>query len=52
MKKVIELNGEIAGPKKLGVFGGSSYLYSIFLRFGLIREEDMDEYLSDLDNAQ
>lgn len=50
MKKVIELNGEIAGPKKLGVFGG--YLYSIFLRFGLIREEDMDEYLSDLDNAQ
>lgn len=51
MKKVIELNGEIAGPKKLGVFG-SSYLYSIFLRFGLIREEDMDEYLSDLDNAQ
>ena len=51
VKKVIKLNGEVAGPKKLGVFG-SSYLYSIFLRFGLIREEDMDEYFSDLDDTQ
>lgn len=51
VEKVIELNGEIAGPKKLGVFG-ASYLYSIFLRFGLIREEDMDGHLPNLGNAQ
>ncbi|MCC8156895.1 MAG: hypothetical protein LUE95_03025 [Oscillospiraceae bacterium] len=31
-----ELNGIVSGPKKLGVFG-ASYLYSIFLAFGIIK---------------
>lgn len=43
-KKVLELGGaenglpvEVAGPKKLGVFG-ASYLYPVFIRLGVIRD--------------
>lgn len=34
-EKVLELGGAISGPKKLGTFG-ASYLYPIFIRFGII----------------
>lgn len=34
-RKVLELDGKVSGPKKLGVFG-ASYLYPIFKRFELI----------------
>ena len=32
----LELDGNVSGPKKLGTFG-ASYLYSIFVRFGIIK---------------
>ena len=35
-QKVVELKGNVSGPKKLGVFG-ASYLYPLFIRLGLIR---------------
>lgn len=38
LKETIEMKGNVNGPKKLKVFG-ASYLYSIFLRFGLIKIE-------------
>ena len=34
-KRVLEMNGEVEGPKKLGVFG-ASYLYPVFVRLGVI----------------
>lgn len=34
--KVVELEGEVKGPKVLGTFG-SSYLYPIFVKMGLIK---------------
>lgn len=34
-KQVLELGGMVSGPKKLGTFG-ASYLYPIFIRFGII----------------
>lgn len=37
LKKAMELNGDVSGPKKLGTFG-ASYLYPIFCRIGLIKE--------------
>ena len=50
LKVTLEKNGNISGPKKLGVFGGS-YLYPIFLRFGLIdTERKSNGHLSDMDN--
>ncbi len=39
LMKTVELQGRVSGPKKLKVFG-ASYLYPIFIRFGLIRLED------------
>ncbi len=36
--KALELGTEATGPKKLGCFG-ASYLYSVFLRFGMIPQE-------------
>ncbi len=33
--KVVEMNGDVSGPKKLGVFG-ASYLFPIFLSVGVI----------------
>lgn len=38
LKVMLENKGNISGPKKLGVFG-ASYLYPMFLRFGLINTE-------------
>ncbi len=35
-QKVLELEGIVTGPKKLGVFG-ASYLYPVFIRIGVIR---------------
>ena len=50
LKVTLEKNGSISGPKKIGVFG-ASYLYSMFLRFGLIdAERKRNGYLSDMDN--
>lgn len=50
LKVTLEKNGSISGPKKIRVFG-ASYLYSMFLRFGLIdAERKRNGYLSDMDN--
>lgn len=38
LKETLEMNGKVSGPKKLHVIG-ASYLYAIFLRFGLIKTE-------------
>lgn len=35
--KVVELEGEVKGPKALGTFG-ASYLYPIFIKMGLIKK--------------
>ena len=35
-RKVVELRGDVKGPKVLGTFG-ASYLYPIFVKMGLIR---------------
>ena len=37
-RKALELGGIVTGPKKLGTFG-ASYLYSIFIRLGIIKQE-------------
>lgn len=37
-QKAMELDGAVAGPKKLGTFG-ASYLYPIFVRLGVIRAD-------------
>lgn len=45
LKKVMDVDGKIRGPKELGVYG-ASYLYSMFQRFGLIQiEAFLDEYI-------
>lgn len=50
LKVTLEEKGNISGPKKLEVFG-ASYLYSMFLRFGLIdTERKLNGYLPDMDN--
>lgn len=50
LKVTLEKNGNISGPKKLEAFG-SSYLYPMFLRFGLINtERKWKGYLPDMDN--
>ena len=50
LKVILENNGNISGPKKLGVFG-ASYLYPMFLRFGLIdTERKSNGHLPDMDN--
>lgn len=36
-QKVQEMEGIVKGPRSLGVPGAGSYLYSLFLRFGLIK---------------
>lgn len=35
-RKAMELEGTVAGPKKLGTFG-ASYLYPVFVKLGVIR---------------
>ena len=37
--KALELGGRVVGPKKLGTFG-ASYLYPVFIRLGVIRQEE------------
>lgn len=37
--EVQEREGYVAGPKKIGGVFGASYLYSLMLRFGVIRAE-------------
>ena len=50
LKVTLEEKAKIIGPKKLEVFG-ASYLYSMFLRFGLIdTERKLNGYLPDMDN--
>lgn len=50
LKATLEKNENISGPKKLGVFG-ASYLYPMFLRFGLIdTERKLNGHLPDMDN--
>lgn len=50
LKVILEKKGNIRGPKKLEVFG-ASYLYSMFLRVGLIdTERKLNGHLPDLDN--
>lgn len=50
LKETVKMDGKVSGPKKLNVFG-ASYLYPIFLRFGLIKmEREWDGYLPDMDN--
>lgn len=34
--KSVELNGNVSGPKKLGIFG-ASYLWAVFKRIGIIK---------------
>lgn len=42
-RRVLQMNGEVSGPKKIGTFG-ASYIYAMFLRFGLINGmEQKDE---------
>lgn len=35
--RALELNGMVKGPKKLGQIFGISYIYSILMRFGVIK---------------
>lgn len=37
-RKALELGGNVPGPKKLNCFG-ASYLYPIFVYFGIIKQE-------------
>lgn len=37
--RALELGGTVSGPKKLNVPGAHSYLYPIFVRFGVIKEQ-------------
>lgn len=39
--KAMDLSGNVSGPKKLGTFG-SSYLYPIFIRLGVIKKLDQN----------
>ena len=37
-KKVIKYTGIVKGPRSLEIPGAGSYLYSLFLRFGMIKK--------------
>jgi hypothetical protein len=37
LRKALELNRIVSGPKKLGCFG-ASYLYPVFLELGIIKK--------------
>ena len=37
MKTALEMEGKVPGPKALNVPGAHSYLYPIFVRFGVIK---------------
>ena len=47
LEKIIELSGEVAGPKKLKCFG-ASYLYPIFIEMGLIKKRLVCEKTADI----
>lgn len=38
LRRILEMEGIVNGPKKIGVFG-ASYLYPMFITFGLIKCE-------------
>jgi len=38
LKKALEVEGKVSGPKKLGTFG-ASYLYPVFQELGIVRKE-------------
>ena len=42
LKHAMDLQGDVAGPKKLEVFG-ASYLYAMLIHFGLIQEPEIYE---------
>lgn len=42
---LMNAEGEIRGPKKLGIPGAGSYLYSMLIRFGVIRPDSGTVYL-------
>lgn len=37
-RRVLEMHGAVPGPKKIGTFG-ASYLYAIYVRFGIIHQD-------------
>ena len=37
----LDYNGMVTGPKKLGTFG-ASYLYPVFMEFGVIKKKEKD----------
>ena len=39
LENALELDGYVSGPKKLNTPGAHSYLYAMFLRFGVIKSE-------------
>ena len=41
-RKVVEMDGKVGGPKKLNVPGAHSYLYAMFLRFGVIKKDQIE----------
>lgn len=52
LKEILKLNGVVESLQNMKV-PGASYLYPVFLRFGLIRRKgESDGHLSDMDNIQ
>lgn len=52
LKEILKLNGVVESLQNMKV-PGAGYLYSVFLRFGLIRRKgESDGHLSDMDNIQ
>ena len=39
LKKTLEMDGRVKGPKALGLPGSGSYLYPMLIRFGIIEAE-------------
>ena len=39
LKNALEQDGYVSGPKKLNTQGAHSYLYTMFIRFGVIKSE-------------
>lgn len=39
LKKAVEMNGQVRGPKMLGLPGSGSYLFPMLVRFGVINNE-------------
>lgn len=43
LENVLKINGMVKGPKALGLPGAGSYLYPVFIRFGLITRDSNSE---------